>query len=69
MHYTTVAGGNASYEKCGRNKPISFMSEITVASADALLMLGVDDNEPVTAASVSTDASLMSIISFGASPK
>lgn len=69
MHYTTVAGGNAFYEKRSRRKLIPAMPETMVASVDQPSLPGVDDNKPVTVASVATDASLASAMSFEASPK
>lgn len=70
MHYTTVAGGNAFYEKRSRRKPaMPDGQEMMVASAEQQSLPGVDDNKPVTVASAATDASLASAMSFEASPK
>ncbi|WP_269930911.1 cell wall hydrolase [Aminobacter sp. HY435] len=71
MHYTTVAGGNAFYEKRGRvRKPLpEAPAETMVASADAKTLPGVDDAKPVTVASASSDAALASAMSFQPSSK
>lgn len=72
MHYTTVAGGNAFYEKRGRKKLLPAapdQQEVLVASADQQTLPGINDNKPVTVASAATDASLASAMSFEASPK
>lgn len=70
MFYTTVAGGNAFYEKRSRNRPrLPAEPETVVASAAPQALPGVDDNGPVTVASAGTDASLASAMSFQASPR
>lgn len=70
MHYTTVAGGNAFYEKRGRHRlPAVAEPETMVASADQPILPGVDDSAPATVASAGSDAALASAMSFQASPK
>ncbi|MEO5324924.1 cell wall hydrolase [Mesorhizobium sp. CC13] len=70
MFYTTVAGGNAFYEKRSRNRPrLPAEPETVVASAAQQALPGMDDNGPVTVASAGTDASLASAMSFQASPQ
>lgn len=70
MHYTTVAGGNAFYEKRGRHRlPAVAEPETMMASADAPTLPGVDDSAPATIASAGSDAALASAMSFQASPK
>ncbi|MGF7008719.1 cell wall hydrolase [Aminobacter sp. BE322] len=70
MFYTTVAGGNAFYEKRSRNRPrLPAEPETVVASAAPPALPGADDNGPVTVASAGTDASLASAMSFQASPQ
>ncbi|PWK68408.1 cell wall hydrolase [Aminobacter sp. AP02] len=72
MHYTTVAGGNAFYEKRGRKPaklPAAPEAETMVASADKPTLPGVEDSAPTTVASASSDAALASAMSFQASPK
>lgn len=66
MHYTTVAGGNAFYEKRSRvRKPLPETPAATmVATADAPSLPGVDDARPMTVASASSDAALASAMSF-----
>ena len=70
MHYTTVAGGNAFYEKRGRHRlPAAAEPETMVASADAPTLPGVDDSAPISIASAGSDAALASAMSFQASSK
>lgn len=69
MHYTTVAGGNAFYEKRDRRRLPAAAPETMVASADAPTLPGVDDSRPTTVASAGSDAALASAMSFQASPK
>lgn len=72
MHYTTVAGGNAFYEKRSRRKPLPVAPQaaaVEVAATDAQSLPGVDDAKPVTVASASSDAALASAMSFQPSAK
>ena len=68
MHYTTVAGGNAFYEKRSRRKlPAAMEPETMVASADQPTLPGVVE-APTTVASAGSDAALASALSFQATP-
>ena len=70
MHYTTVAGGNAFYEKRSRKQArVPAQPEIAVASAKEQSLPGVADEKPTTIASAVVDASLDSAMSFQATPK
>ncbi|WP_395448369.1 cell wall hydrolase [Aminobacter sp. UC22_36] len=68
MHYTTVAGGNAFYEKRSRRKlPAVMEPETMVASAGQPTLPGVVE-APTTVASAGSDAALASAMSFQATP-
>ncbi|MBB6469714.1 spore germination cell wall hydrolase CwlJ-like protein [Aminobacter lissarensis] len=70
MHYTTVAGGNAFYEKRSRRKlPAVMEPETMVASAEQPTLPGVVEQQPATVASVGSDAALASAMSFQATPE
>ncbi|WP_246485501.1 cell wall hydrolase [Aminobacter carboxidus] len=70
MHYTTVAGGNAFYEKRSRRKlPAVMEPETMVASAEQPPLPGVVDQQPATVASAGSDAALASAMSFQATPE
>lgn len=68
MHYTTVAGGNAFYEKRSRRKPLpaAIEAETMVASAEPQALPGVVEEKPTTVASAGSDAALASAMSFQA---
>lgn len=69
MHYTTVAGGNAFYEKRSRRKPLPVAEpETMVASAAQPTLPGVVEAQPTTVASAGSDAALASAMSFQATP-
>ncbi|GAA4128160.1 cell wall hydrolase [Aminobacter aganoensis] len=70
MHYTTVAGGNAFYEKRSRRKPVpaAIEAETMVASAEPQALPGLEDEKPTTVASAGSDAALASAMSFQATP-
>ena len=67
MYYTTVAGGNAFYEKRSRRKlPAVMEPEVMVASADQTTLPGVVEVTLTTRASASSDAALASAMLFQA---
>lgn len=69
MHYTTVAGGNAFYEKRSRRKLPVAEPETMVASVAQPALPGVVDAQPTTVASAGSDAALASAMSFQATPE
>lgn len=65
MHYATVAGGNAFYEKRSRKRPPPpAISEAQVAAKQRQALPGIEDVKPATAAAAATEAALHSAMSF-----